>query len=338
MQLPELSITPEKLFYLNNGTTRSWLLMTAVEFKVFTFTVEKKTAAEIASHLKSHETNTALFLNALCALDLLEKRNGTYKNTAFSDTFLVVGKECYLGEFIFHMEQWNFQTREEMKEAILNGPPSGAPTSYDMGSMYAPHIHTMKNYARSGVAQLMSQEVSRIPEFPEMRSMLELGGAHGMDCIATVLKHPSLHGVVFDHPAVVEVTKEIIAEYALEERVTVMGGDYAADPIGGGYDLIYAKATLNFYKDDFSTLFKKIYKALNSGGVFVSVHDGLTDERTRPAAMVISWLSSGLKASDLSLDRDMIPDAMLQAGFKSVTIKPIPFYMGNAMDLCIRRK
>jgi hypothetical protein len=37
-------------------------------------------------------------------------------------------------------------------------------------------------------------------------------------------------------------------EYGIEESVTVIGGDYAADPIGRGDDLIYAKATLNYFK------------------------------------------------------------------------------------------
>jgi hypothetical protein len=124
----------------------------------------------------------------------------------------------------------------------------------------------------------------------------------------------------------------------MEKRVTVMEGDYGTDPIGSGYDLIYAKATLSFFRDNFNPLFRKIYEALNPGGVFVSVHDGLTDESTKPTDMVVSWLPTGLTSGDFSLDQDMIPDAMLEAGFKTVKIKPIPFSMGESMDMCIGRK
>ena len=69
-----------------------------------------------------------------------------------------------------------------------------------------------------------------------------------------------------------------------------------------------------FLKDNFHPLFTKIYHALNPGGLFISVHDGLTHEGTKPGDMVISWLATGLSSRDLSLDRDAIPDAMLQAG------------------------
>ena len=151
------------------------------------------------------------------------------------------------------------------------------------------------------------------------------------------MKHPALKGVVFDKPAVVKVTQKIIAEYGMEERVTVMGGDYATDPIGSGYDLIYAKATLNFFKDNLNPLLEKIYNALNPGGVFVSVHDGLTDEDTKPEDMVISWLSTGLSSCDFSLRREMVPNAMLDAGFRSVQTSPFSFPMGG-MDITIGRK
>ena len=338
MELPDITMTLKPLFEFLYGTTKSWILITAVEFKVFNLTVEKKTAPEIAASLKTHEANTTLFLNALCSIHLLEKENGAYRNTELSNTFLVEEKECYLGGFLILSDQWHFQTREQMADAIKNGSAPQADNLDDMGEMFAAHVKSMRNYSRSGISQLMAREISKLPEFFGMKKMLELGGAHGMDCIAVTQKSASLKGIIFDNPAVIKITREIIAEYDMEKRVTVMEGDYATDSIGSGYDLIYAKATLNFFKDDFQPLFAKIYHALNPGGVFISIHDGLTDEGTKPADMVISWLPTGLTARNLSLDRDLIPDAMLQAGIKTVKVKPIPFSMGESMDMCIGRK
>ena len=328
----------KKLFDLFYGTTRSWLLTTAIEFEVFNLTVKKKTAPEIAASLKTHEANTALFLNALCSINLLEKEKGAYVNTDLSDMFLVKGKKCYLGEFMILGDQWNFGTREQMKDSIINGPKPQDAGFDDMGAVFAPYVKSMRNFSRTGISQLLAREISKLPAFLEMKKMLELGGAHGMDCIAITQKSPSLKSAVFDKPAVIKITREIIADYKMADRVTVMEGDYGTDPIGSGYDLIYAKATMNFLKDDFNPLFTKIYNALNPGGFFVSVHDGLTNENTEPADMVISWLPTGLTSLDLSLDRDAIPDAMLGAGFKTVKIKPIPFSMGGSMDMCIARK
>ena len=338
MELPDITMTPKPLFELLYGTTKSWILITAVEFKLFNLTVENKTAPEIAASLKTHEANTTLFLNALCSIHLLEKENSAYRNTELSNIFLVHGTDCYLGEFLMLSDQWGFQTREQMADAVKNGPAPQADNLNDMGKMFASHVKSMRNHSRSGISQLIAKEISNLPEFAGMKKMLELGGAHGMDCIAVTQKSASLKGIIFDNPAVIKMTREIIAEYDMEKRVTVMAGDYATDTIGSGYDLIYAKATLSFLKDNFQPLFTKIHHALNPGGVFISVHDGLTEEGTKPADMVISWLPTGLTSRDLSLDRDVIPDAMLQAGFKTVKVKPIPFSMGESMDMCIGRK
>ena len=338
MELPDISMTPKPFFQLLYGATKSWLLLTAVEFKVFNLTVEKKTAPDIAAALKTHEANTRLFLNALCAIHLLEKEDGAYCNTELSNTFLVEGKDCYLGEFFILFDQWNFQTREEMRDAVKKGPAPQSENLGEMDEMFASNVKSMRNFSRSGVSQLMARQISKLPEFAGMKKMLELGGAHGMDCIAITQRSPILKSVVFDKPAVTKMTRKIIVEYEMEDRVSVMEGDYTIDPIGSGYDLIYAKATLNFSKDNFHPLFTKIYNALNPGGVFISAHDALTDEGTKPTNMVISWLSTGLSSRDLALDRDVIPDAMLQAGFKTVKIKPIPFFMSESMDMCIGRK
>ncbi len=338
MQTPDNIMAPKRLFDLFYGTTKSWTLTTAVELDVFDITIEKKTAPEIAASLGTHETNTALFLNALCSLDLLEKENGAYINTPLSDTFLVKGKACYLGQFLILGDQWNFTSKQEMKDCIINGPKPPKLDFNDMGKLFAPYVKSMRNFSRTGVSQQLAKQISKLPAFMDMKKMLEIGGAHGMDCIAMTQKNPSLNGVIFDKPAVIEVTREIIADHKMEDRVTTMEGDYGTDPLGSGYDLIYAKATLSMFRDDLNPLFKKIYDALNPGGFFVSVHDGLTNESTRPTDMVIGWLPTGLSSLDLSFDRDVIPDAMLEAGFKTVKIKPIPFSMGETMDMCIGKK
>jgi predicted O-methyltransferase YrrM len=337
MQLPEITIQPTELLSIQYGTIRSWLLVTAVEFKVFNLTVDGKNAKEIAASLKTHEKNTELYLNALCSIGLLQKDESVYTNTGLSNTYLVEGSETYIGGILQVNEQWNIQSKEQMKNLVENGPPPPKEEHDFSGDYFADHIKAMRNFARSGNSQLVATEIGRLLEFPGMKRMLELGGGHGMDCMAVVAKHPGLQGIVFDKPAVVEVTKEIITEYKMEERVSVMGGDYGIDSIGGGYDLIYAKATINFFKDNLDPLFTKIYEALNPGGVFISIHDGLTEENTQPADMVISWISTGLSSFDFSFSRDAIPRALLEAGFKSVQTKPHYFPMGT-LDMNIGRK
>lgn len=337
-KLPELNIDLQPLFDLQFGSIKAQVLMSAIDLKIFDHTVKPLLSAEVASAAGTHPGNTEFFLNALVSIDLLKKKNGKFFNTEIADNFLVDGKETYLGVYLQMNEQFSFHTGEQMKEAVMNGPQAPQENSQMDGDFFAVYIQAMRKIAVSGLSQNAASALSKLPEFDGFRKMLDLGGAHGLDCIATVQKHPSMTGIVFDMPPVVEQSKAIISEYGMEERVSVMGGDYTKDSIGSDYDLIYAKGTLNFAGPALGQIVEKIYDALNPGGVFVSIHEGLTEERTKPEGIVISWLKNALTAVDVSLEVDVVPNAMKAAGFTEIEVLPYDFAMGGRLDIVVGRK
>ena len=104
-----------------------------------------------------------------------------------------------------------------------------------------------------------------------------------------------------------------------------------------GYDLIWASNTLNFARDGMDSLMKKIYDALNPGGVFISFCEGLTHERTKPDFVVTSMMSIALMGQDMCFDQGEIGDSMRRVGFKSVRSRTLDAPWGAA-DLDIGRK
>ena len=94
------------------------------------------------------------------------------------------------------------------------------------------------------------------------------------------------HARAIDHSAdMVQIAKEKNQKGVSEVRVEIvqgnaeslpwddnsLEGDYLQDSIGEGYDLILASSTLSFAGHDMDSLMKKIYNALNLGGVFINV-------------------------------------------------------------------
>jgi hypothetical protein len=136
----------------------------------------------------------------------------------------------------------------------------------------------------------------------------------------------------------VKVAKEFISEYEMDSRMDVIGGNYLTDPIGKGYDLVFASSTLNFAKHDLNSLFKKIYNSLNPGGLFLSFQDGLKEEYTKPPSIVIGFLVMTLMgmANDMAFSEGEIAEAMIRTGFKSVQTREITEFFD--MELTIGRK
>ena len=336
MKLPDLSINFKEIYDLQYGGIKAWLLMNAVELKLFNLTKNENSIDKIAKKLNLHKGNTELFLNALCSLKLLKKNNSYYLNTESADTFLVEGKDTYIGDFLMMNNDWILQSKQQMKDLLIDGPAKIDGIEV-LDDSFTKHTKAMRDFSRSGLSQIVSDIISRLPEFPAMKKMLDLGGAHGIDCIATVLKNPELKGVLFDKPPIIKTAKEIIKDYGMEKRIKLIGGDYTSDLIGNNYDLVYARATFNFIKDNLNPVFMKIYNSLNKGGIFISLHDGFSADKTEPADMVFSWFSASVSTYDYSMPQDLISNTMLETGFRSVQTKTLSLPVGT-MDLVIARK
>lgn len=314
--LPLLELSFDPLTNILGGAIPAKLLLSAVELRVFSHLTEPTSADSLARRIQTHPENTRVFLDALAANDLVHKRDGQYHNTQLAETFLVEGRPTYLGDVLADDAEWMLPSLESLTALVKDGPSSANRAAHSIS--WPKEAEIRANGQRAGVAQHAAANISQLPEFSDMKKMLDLGAGAGLIGLAIVAAHPTMTGVLFDRPEVVEVSKRFIREYELEDRVTTIGGDYATDPIGDGYDLVWTSYTLNFYRDDLDPLFRKIHAALNPGGVFVSFAEGLTHERTRPTRLINSMLSNNLTGQDVMFDEGEIARAMQRAGFRFV--------------------
>ena len=339
-KLPEVNESFKEIYSMFTGLVRSKLLLAGIELKVFNHLSEPKSADAVAEATNAHPGNTRILLDGLATCDLVVKKNGLYRNTPAAQTFLVESSPTYLGQVLnsmYEMGLWH-AVLDDMPKLVKEGPPSFSPEA-DMGSeeMGMQLAATMAASERAGRAQQAVQVISGLPEFLSFKKMLDLGGGPGLFGIAIVSAHPSMKGFIFDRAEVVKVAKTFIKEYEMEERIEVLAGDYNRDPIGEGYDLIWASGTLNYAKDNLDPLIKKIYDALNPGGVFINFQEGLTDERTKPEIMALSCVPMALMGQDMCFGQGKIAASVLRVGFKSVRSRTLDTFCGLT-DLDIGRK
>lgn len=321
------------------GPIRSQILLTGIELEVFNFLSEAKSSVEVANAMGTHPKNTGVLLDGLAAMDLITKKNGHYRNTQLSEVYLVKRRPAYMGGMFSFWSQSLCMGLDDLSRYVKEGPPPENPPEMDIDSdeMWSQNAIFMSEYQRAGLAQLAVEIVSQLPEFHSFEKMLDLGGCAGIVGISIVAAHPRMKGVIFDKPPVVKISKDFIELYEMKDRVTTIGGDYNNDSIGEGYDLIWASASLNFAGLEIDALMKKIYNALNDKGVFVSLSEGLTHERTKPELIMLGFLSAMMMGKGLFFSQGFIGDCMLRAGFRSVRGRTIDTPSGP-MELEIGRK
>ena len=291
---PEIGSEP--LDRIVKGCEALNILRTAIDFNLFDLLEEPKTAEQVASATGTVATIAEKFLNALCTIDLISKRDGAYVNTKLAATFLVNESPFYQGNMIrlsgnnsLNWSRLCSAMKGDLPEEIGERPEG----VFDSGFILAMAEGSMRGSLHQTV-----KEVSSFPEFTRARTLLDLGGGHGLYAISFAEMNPELDATVFDLPPVTEVTREFIGRYGMNERVSVIGGDFALDDIGHGYDIVFASDVFYRKPDVLSGVFEKIHGALNDGGSVVLKHWVMNDDRTAPPTSVLFDLMLSLRGGD----------------------------------------
>jgi SAM-dependent methyltransferase len=336
MQLPELDNDFEALYRMIFSPIRTKLLLTGIELKVFNYMSDHVSAGDLAQTLGAHPGNMSLLLDGLASIDLVQKKSGMYRNASVAQTFLVEGTETYVGQLLTFMAGAD-SPLDNLTKLVKEGPPPKPGQPPHSEETLAQAAVMMANTERAGDAQLAVKIVSKLPEFMSSKKVLDLGGGPGLIGMAIVAAHPYMKGVIFDLPSVARVAESFIREYRMEDRVEVLGGDFNRDPIGEGYDIVFTSNSLQF-AHAIDPVIKKIYNALNPGGVFVSLFGfGKTHEGTKPENLVLGMLSMAMMGQNAGVETGYIADSMLRVGFRAVHSSILSSSWGP-MELDVARK
>jgi hypothetical protein len=312
--LPKPVLDSTQLARLLTAAVPSRLLLSGIELDLFSHLDAPLTANDVAKRLGTHVDNTGIFLDALAANGLVCKQGGRYENSELTAAFLVRGTPTYLGRVLEDSAEWILTDLSNLTERVRRGPPPAGQTTHSIS--WEQEVEIRANTQRSGTAQRCAAMVSQLPEFSDMQNMLDLGCGAGLIGLAIVATHSSMVGVLFDRPGVVEVAERFIREYEMEERLSTLAGDYTVDPIGGDYDLVWTSYTLP--SEAMDAVIRKIYEALNPGGVYINLSEGTTHEGTQPRELINSMLANSLCGRHRMHEQGDVAQAMLRSGFRFV--------------------
>lgn len=162
--------------------------------------------------------------------------------------------------------------------------------------------------------------LERLPEYPESRYLLDLGGGPGLVAVALAQRLPMLEGVIFEYPEVAAVAQENIDAAGLSSRLRAQGGDIARDDFGQGYDLVWCSSVLHFVPD-VPALLVRLFRALKPGGVLVCCHAQVdSDSAVPPDHRVLAYYLNMRMMGRHVLPARETAGQLRQAGFASVEL------------------
>jgi hypothetical protein len=286
------------------------VLHTSVKLEVFTLIGDQQiTAGQIAHKLNGAQRGIERLLDALTAMDLLEKADSSYANTPLGKTFLSKDSAKYMGHIIMHhhhlVESWS-----QLDQAVLSGRPVRGRASFSNEEWRESFLMGMFNMAMG-----MAPNIVPLLDLSSSRHLLDLGGGPGTYAIHFCKKYPRLKATVYDLPTTRPFAEKTIEQFNLSDRIQFADGNYLKDPIEGRYDAIWLSHILHGEgPDDCRMIIKKAVGALESGGLII-IHDFILnntmDGPLFPALFSLNMLlgtDSGQSYSEVQI-KDMLKDA-----------------------------
>jgi ubiquinone/menaquinone biosynthesis C-methylase UbiE len=286
--------------------------LTANNLGIFDILVKTTSAKEIAKKLKTDPRATEILLDALTGIGLAGKsRDGRYRNTPVSNSYLVKGRSLYQGNIIKHAStMWqNFSLLDEVVKTGLPARRGFDHESFIMG------MHDLTIFR--------TEHLIKAVGLKGVKTMLDLGGGPGTNAIAAAKK--GVKTAIFDLPETIKITRKV-ARRECVKGIVFIAGDFHVDSIGSNYDLILVSQILHaFSAEENIELLRKCRTAVNPGGRVVVQEFPINDARTAPphSALFSVNMLVGTEKGRCYSPRE-IKGWLVNTGFTNITIKSLP--------------
>jgi SAM-dependent methyltransferase len=130
----------------------------------------------------------------------------------------------------------------------------------------------------------LAEELAANLPMEEVGRLLDVGGGSGVVSLALLRRHPGLRAVVVDIANVCAEGREIATENSLQDRIEYRVGDFTAEDLPTGFDMVL----LCDVGDHDEALYRKLHAALSPGGMVVIV-DKFGAERGLPHPSRAHW-------------------------------------------------
>ena len=292
------------------GFRASRVVLTANNYRVFDHLKTPKTAGGIARLISADPRAVEVLLDAVTAVGLLKKSGNKYRNTETAGNFLVTDSPLYQGDMLRHADNL-WQSWSGLNEVVKTGLPNRSG-----GRDYSSFIRAMHNNAVPRAKAVISAI-----DLKGVRRALDLGGGPGTYSMELAAK--KIEVTLFDLPEAIAIAKEIVSERGFD--IEFIPGDFHADAIGSGYDLVFISQIVHSLSIDESlALITKARDALGPKGRIV-IHDFLLEKdraHPMPAALFSVNMLVNTEAGRSYTIQEM-RGWLTQAGFKTVRTKAL---------------
>lgn len=274
-----ISWNPAELLKLSGSYWETCALHAGVKLDLFThLSGTELTVVELSEKQEYDVRGLAMLLDALVAMQLLEKQGESYSVTGSAAKFLDRKSPAYLGYIIMH-HQHLVESWARLDESVRIGGPvrnrvSHEPTESERESF----LLGMFN-----LAMLIAPKVASHIDLSGRSRLLDLGGGPGTYAIHFCQQNPQLKATILDLETTRPFAETTVNGFSMTERIDFVAGDFHDGPLPGGFDVAWLSHVLHGEgPESCANMLSNAVEALEPNGILLVQEFVLDEDRTSP--------------------------------------------------------
>lgn len=300
-------MSPSRIIDTGFSFWGSKVLLTAVEFELFTKLVDKPMTGEsLGKILDLHPRGIWDFFDTLVALGFLN-REGTgstalYSNTEETSMFLDKNKLSYVGGILEMANDRIYKFWDDLGPALKTGKPQNE-IKHSQKSMFevlyedSPRLEQFLGAMR-GLSIGNFQAFVQKFDFSNYKSLCDVGGATGLLSSLVAKQHSHIKCMSFDLPIVAPIAKKWIEKENLSDRINVVSGDFLKDALPKSDIITMGNILHDWNLEKKKHLIRLAYEALPENGAFVVIENIIDDDRRENAFGLMMSLNMLIEFGD----------------------------------------
>jgi len=270
------------IFELTQGIWIARAIGVAIELELADILLNgPKSVSKLAELTESNPENLYRLMRALASYGIFRERSNKMFCITPLATGLIPGEGSMKNMIIHQQNPANWQMVGELNYCVKTGENAAVKI---LGSDIFEHLkkhpekNELYNQAMTETSEIASATVLSAYNFSKSKKLVDIGGGHGYLLSIILHKYPKLSGILFDFPHVVEGSKETIEKLGVQNRVSVVPGDFFRNvPVGA--DTYLAKSIIHAFDDEKCiALLKNIHHAMVDSGKLLIIEVAIAED------------------------------------------------------------
>jgi ubiquinone/menaquinone biosynthesis C-methylase UbiE len=187
----------------------------------------------------------------------------------------------------------------------------------------------------SSMTEVVAQSIAVSYPFNKMNKICDVGGGAGIVLAAILMRHPHMHGILFDSESMLSEAKSYLSAYGVFDRVELTAGNFF-ESIPRGADAYILKTVLHNWDDQQALNILGNCRAAMDPGQRLLVSDFLNECESISTLVPFMDMAGMMIYSGRERTSDAMAHLFSKSGFRLIRVIPVPacqaIFEGIAVD------